>query len=103
VSSTLAVASKGFERDMGGFRLDWLNDDAGGSQKVSDVRFGFRYGPLPLSRQAEHGFVDGDWARLGATGSRQRRHKRIRVGLAGKHRDDCGSVNDDHRSPLRSS
>ncbi len=28
MSSSLAVASKGFERDMGGFRLDWLNDDA---------------------------------------------------------------------------
>ena len=30
----LAVASKGFEREMGGLRLDRLNDDAGGSQKV---------------------------------------------------------------------
>jgi hypothetical protein len=45
---------------MGGFRLDRLNGDAGGSQKVSDVRFRFRDRPLPLPRHAEHGFVDGD-------------------------------------------
>src|SRR5579863_1233064 len=76
MSFSLAIASEGFERDMGGFRLDW---------------------------QAEHGFVNGDRGCLGAAGSRQRRHKRIRFRLAGKHRDDCRSVNDDHESPLRSS
>jgi hypothetical protein len=49
MSSSLAVASKGFERDMGGFRLDRLNSDAGGSQKVSDVRFRFRDKPSTAS------------------------------------------------------
>ena len=33
MSSSLAVASKGFERDMGGFRLDWLNDDPAALRK----------------------------------------------------------------------
>src|SRR5271154_6170457 len=44
MSSSLAVASEGFEREMGDFRLDRLYGDAGGFQKVSDVGFGFRYG-----------------------------------------------------------
>ena len=34
MSFSLAIASEGFERDMGGFRLDWLNGDACGSQEV---------------------------------------------------------------------
>jgi hypothetical protein len=100
---SLAVASEGFERDQGGFRLDRLNGDAGGSQKVSDVRFRFRDGSSPLPRQTKHGFVNRDRGRFGAIGGRQRRHKRVGVWLARKHRDDCGSVYDDHRSPLRSS
>jgi hypothetical protein len=103
MSSSLPVASEGLKRDMGGFRLDRLNGGPGGSQKASDVRFRFRDGPLPLPRQAEHGFVKGKRGRFGSAGSLHRRDKRIRVRLAGKHRDDCGGVDDDHESPLRSS
>jgi hypothetical protein len=103
MSSTLAVASEGLQRDVGGFGLDRLYGDACGFQKVSDVRFGFRYGSLPLPRHAEHRFVNGDRGRFGPAGSLQRRQKHVRVRLSGKHRDDCGRVNDDHKSPLRSS
>ena len=39
---------RGFERDMSGFRPDRVNGDAGGTQKVNDVRFRFRDRPLPL-------------------------------------------------------
>src|ERR1700722_4930756 len=83
MSSTLAVASEGLQRDMGSFRLDRLNDDAGGFQKVSDMRFGFRYGPLPLPRHAEHRLVHGDRGRFGRAGSLQRRQKHVRVRLSG--------------------
>jgi hypothetical protein len=40
MSSSLAVANKGFERDMGGFRLDGVNDDARQAQELHDVRLG---------------------------------------------------------------
>jgi len=73
MSCSFSVASKGFERYMCGFWSNWLYDDTGSAQKISDVLFRFRDGPSPLPSQAEHSFVNGDRGRLSTTGSRQRR------------------------------
>src|SRR5579863_9490523 len=53
MSFSLAIASEGFERDMGGFRLDRLNGDACGSQEV----------PTCVSARPRGGSESGAWWR----------------------------------------
>src|SRR6185437_16162058 len=58
MSSSLAVASEGFERDMGGFRLDRLNGDARQAQELHDIRLRVLDGAPENAVKPKRGFVN---------------------------------------------
>ena len=103
ISPSLAVAGESFKREMDGFRLDRLNDDARQTQELHDGPFGLSNPTAALPSNSQSRLINCDGRSRRASSLIERRNQESRPRLTGQSGDDCGSVNDDHSSPLRSS
>jgi len=100
---SLAVAVESLKREMYGDWVHWLDFDPGRRQELHDGPFGLTNRTAPLASKSESRLINGNGCRGRVSSPIERRDEESRSRLAGQNGDDCGSVNNDHSSPLRSS
>ncbi len=98
-----AVAVESLKRDMDGDWVHRLDFDQGSRQELHNGPFRLRDRTAPLASKFESRLINCDGRSRRGSSLIERRDQESRSRLTGQNGDDCGSVNDDHSSPLRSS